>query len=163
MTVRGASGGCMPSRRAASQPPAYHAHDTPRAERVSPIVLWVCGGNGLPAGSANRGSPPGAGGTWLGWKGGCSVFTAKPSGVTLPSRNDGGPVSADAGESGVRSSPPSGARRARSDAGASEKTGVHAHTSQKWFRNDPPNALMKKWSASVYSRAHRHIGSADPS
>jgi hypothetical protein len=52
---------------------------------------------------------------------------------------------------------------ARIDAGASRNSGVHAQTSQKWLRNDPPNAAWKKWSASVYSRAHCHNRIDEPS
>jgi hypothetical protein len=52
---------------------------------------------------------------------------------------------------------------ARSLAGAADSSGVHAHTSQKWFRNEPPKAPMKKLSASVNSRAHCHIGKPLPS
>ena len=63
MTVRLASGGCIASASAAFHPPAYHAHEIPFAESVSPIVFVVCGGSVYFDGSAKRGSPPGAGGT----------------------------------------------------------------------------------------------------
>src|SRR2546430_4293563 len=39
--------------------------------------------------------------------------------------------------------------------GASAQTGVHAHTNQKWFKNDPPKAAWKKLSASVNCWARR--------
>src|SRR5437773_8758319 len=89
MTRRLASGGRWPSASARFQPPAYQAHDTPLADKVSPIVRMRCGGSGrpepgVPPGSASVSSPPGAGGTPLGWYGGCVVLTDSPSGATCP-------------------------------------------------------------------------------
>lgn len=59
--LRFTDAGCMLSATARFYAPAYHAHETPFAERVSPIVLTVCGGSGCFAGSANRGSPSAVG------------------------------------------------------------------------------------------------------
>jgi hypothetical protein len=44
----------------------------------------------------------------------------------------------DFGDVGLRLSVPSGSTCARIDAGASANVGVHAQTSQKWLRNEPP-------------------------
>jgi hypothetical protein len=48
-------------------------------------------------------------------------------------------------------------------AGAFASYGVQAQISHWWFRNEPPNAPMKKWSASVYSRAQFHSFRREPS
>src|SRR6186713_2934735 len=101
MTARFASGGRRPSATAAFHASAYHAHETPLAESVSPIVLPVCGGRGCFAGSARSRLPPGAGGVPLGWYGGSPACTAYPSGVTWPSRTSStGPSSTEAGDDG---------------------------------------------------------------
>ena len=63
----------MPSFTAAFHAPAYHAHEMPFADSVSPMVFCVCGGSTCFDGSAKRGSPPGAGGTRDGWYGGWLV------------------------------------------------------------------------------------------
>jgi hypothetical protein len=55
---------------------------------------------------------------------GSSVLTAKPSGVTAPSA----------------SSTPALSTLATIRGGAFGYTGVHAQTSQKWLRKEPPNA-----------------------
>jgi hypothetical protein len=65
-----------PSASAALQPPAYHAHDTPFADSVSPTVLSVCGGTGSFAGSARSTEAPTAGAIPEGWYHGCEVLTA---------------------------------------------------------------------------------------
>ena len=65
----------MPSCSAASQAPEYHAHDTPFADSVSPMVVSVCGGSVCFAGSAYRASPSFAGGTRDGWYRGWVVLT----------------------------------------------------------------------------------------
>src|SRR2546423_191006 len=89
MTRRFTLAGWRPSASAAFQPPAYHAHETPLALNVSPIVRCVWGGTGrpkpvVPFGSARSVDEASAGGTPLGWYGGCEVFTDSPSGVTCP-------------------------------------------------------------------------------
>src|SRR5207247_6578990 len=48
-------------------------------------------------------------------------------------------------------------------AGAPASIGVHAQTSHWWLRYEPPNAAMKKRSASVYSCAHFHSFIFEPS
>src|ERR1041385_1647955 len=101
MTLRFAFGSWRPSARAASQPPAYQAHETPFAESVSPIVLSVNAAAGWRAGSARSGLPPGAGGMPLGWYDGCEVLTRNPSGDERPSNPGTGPLSALDGEPGI--------------------------------------------------------------
>src|SRR5215831_12675191 len=115
ITRRRRSGGCIPSWSARFQAPAYHAHVTPLALSVSPMVFCVCGARVWRVGSVPRGSPSGAGGTRDGCQGGCVVLTENPSGVTAPSRSSGGPSSTEAGDPGrVLSQPRSSswARRA---------------------------------------------------
>src|SRR5215470_19752001 len=129
MTRRGSSGGCMPSSTARSHAPAYHAHETPAADSVSPIVFAVCGGSVCCAGSAKRGSPPFAGGTRDGWYGGCAVFTEYPSLVTSPPARMGAPDSTEVGELGRGLSHPRSSSCGRSAGGAVGSTGVHAKTS----------------------------------
>ena len=75
ITLRFASGACMPSFSAAFHAPAYHAQETPFADSVSPTVLCVCGGSDCLRASAKRASPPGAGGTREGWYGGWLVLS----------------------------------------------------------------------------------------
>src|SRR3954470_19183051 len=101
------------------QAPAYHAQDTPFAERVSPMVFAVWAGRGFFAGSARTTLPPAAGAMPLGWYGGWEVLTAYPSGVTAPSKTCTGPWSTDLGESGRFLSVPSASSCARIEAGAS--------------------------------------------
>src|SRR6187455_2096491 len=163
MIARLAWGSCRPSATAALQPPAYHAQDTPFADSVSPTVLSVCGGTGDFAGSARSSAAPAAGAMPEGWYQGCEVLTAYPSGVTWPSKICIGPSSTDAGDAGRRLTRPFSSSCARIDAGASRNSGVHAQTSQKWLRNEPPYAAWKKRSASVYSRAHCHSFIDEPS
>src|ERR1041384_957789 len=100
MTARFSFGSRFPSASAWFQPPAYQVHDTPFADKVSPIVFAVCGGTGLRAGSASSRFPPAAGGRPLGWYGGCEVFTVYPSGVTVPARDGGGPSAGGRGNTG---------------------------------------------------------------
>src|SRR5260221_13094123 len=96
------------------------------------------------------------------------VFTAKPSGVSALSLTYlGAPRSALAGESAasVSVTPSAFTAEMRVLAGlaaASGYTGVHAHTSQKWLRNEPPKAPMKKLSASVYCWASLSSGRGEP-
>jgi hypothetical protein len=133
MTVR--------SDEACVHAPEYHAQVTPLAVRVSPTVFAVCGGRVFEtAGSATRASPPAAGALPLGWYGGCIVVTAEPSGGgVLSFTYFGGPRSALAGESAASVSVTPSAFTAERRflatlVTASAYTGVHAHTSQKWFR-----------------------------
>src|SRR5947207_12845530 len=100
MMLRFADAGCMPSATARFHAPAYHAHETPFAESVSPIVLAVCGGSGNCAGSARSGLPLGAGGTPVGWYAGRPVLAAEPSGEIALSEACTGPIGSDFGESG---------------------------------------------------------------
>src|SRR2546423_4151164 len=100
MIARFSFGSRRPSESARSHAPAYQVHETPRSDKVSPMVFWVCGGTGFRAGSARSLSPPAAGGMPLGWYAGWEVFTANPSGVTVPSKTPTGPSSTDLGESG---------------------------------------------------------------
>src|SRR5262249_45680167 len=51
----------MPSWRATFHAPAYHAHVTPLAVSVSPMVFCVCGARVWRAGSVRRGVPARAG------------------------------------------------------------------------------------------------------
>src|ERR1043166_9635654 len=79
MIRRFSSGACRPSARARCQPMAYQAQLTPFSDKVSPIVLAACGGKGwrrrsVPFGSAKSRLPSAAGGTPLGWYGGCVVL-----------------------------------------------------------------------------------------
>src|SRR5690349_13027716 len=135
MMLRFAAGGCVPSASALFQPPAYHAHDTPLADSVSPIVFAVCGGSGcpeplVPAGSAITKGPFGAGGMPLGWYGGCEVLSDHPSGETCPPpllNNCTAPTVAE-GEPGRFSSLPLASSRTRIDAGALSCRGAQAHT-----------------------------------
>src|SRR3954470_24030013 len=130
MMLRLALGGCVPSATALFHPPAYQAHDTPLADKVSPIVRAVCGGNGrpllpLPAGSAPVSGPLAAGGMPLGCQGGCVVLIDQPSGVTwppLPRTSCTAPSRAE-GEPGFFASRPSASSTARIDAGASSCRG----------------------------------------
>src|SRR5271169_256334 len=132
MTFRGAPAGCMPSRTASFHDSEYQAQSRPFVDSVSPMVFSVCGGRGFRFGSAKRESPPAAGGILLGSYGGCMVLTANPSGVIAPSlMYCGGPLSALAGELGLRASLPSASRTATSFGGALGKTGLQAQTSQK--------------------------------
>ena len=60
---------------ASSQPPEYHAQDTPLSDNLSPMVGMVCPGTRVPFAAQ------------LGWGEFTLklVFTTKPSGVTAPS------------------------------------------------------------------------------
>ncbi len=75
----------------------------------------------------------------------------------------GAPLVALDGEVGFCASLPLASSTETIDAGAFGNIGVHAQMSQIWLRNEPPNAPMKKLSASVYWRASAHSGSEEPS
>ena len=66
----------MPSFSAASHAPAYHAHEMPFADSVSPIVFERLRRQRVLAPDRRSArSPPFAGGTRDGWYGGCVVLT----------------------------------------------------------------------------------------
>src|SRR5206468_7927798 len=141
MTLRFTLAGCCPSASAAFQPPAYQAQDTPLALSVSPMVFAVCGGTGSPAagtpcGLASSGVPPSAGGTPLGWYGGCEVLTDQPSGVTCPppALKTCTAASLADGEPGFFSSLPAASSRARIAGAASACCGAQAQIRYWWLR-----------------------------
>src|SRR6266852_3529924 len=116
------SGPACPAR-ASFQPPAYQAQEIPFSDNRSPMVANVWFGTSDAAGTVE----------------GCGAFTEKavltawPSGVTNPSLTRA----------------PLASSCATALAGAPGNVGVCAAISQKWLRNEPPNAAWKKLSHSV--------------
>src|SRR5215475_11100351 len=97
---------------ALSQPPEYHAHDTPASLSRSPIVVAVCSGTSIDVSVMLAGC-----GLLIEY----DVLTAKPSGVTWPSLV-------------MIPSEPSCATML---AGASGHVGAQAQIRYWWFRNEP--------------------------